>query len=112
MTPRPAGGVLGHRCRCGHPDLWHKEDPTGRGVVRGRCGSAGCPCIAASWPAAPSVINPAYDSTTGERISYVIPPGTTEHGLRSCACESCLALYAAVPVGEQAEHPCLFEEAG
>lgn len=111
MTPQPAtGGVLGHRCTCGHPDLWHADDA--RAATRGRCGSAGCPCIAASWPTPPTAVHPAYDSTTGDRITHVIPPGTSEYGLRSCGCDSCRDYYQALPVVELGDEPAdLFGEA-
>lgn len=107
----PAGGVLGHLCTCGHPDLWHAP-PRRRCDDRGRCRSAGCACHAYStWVQVPPVVHPAYDSTTGHRIDYVIPPGLTEHGLRSCACKGCRALYATYPRASADEPLALWEVA-
>lgn len=100
------GGVLGHLCTCGHPDLWHREEAHGwttlpeggvrRRFIRGRCGSGDCTCgryLMAYPPNQPSMVHPAYSSATGERIDYVIPPGSSEYGLRSCGCDHCDALY-------------------
>ncbi|MCI3271428.1 hypothetical protein [Streptomyces cylindrosporus] len=98
---------IGHRCKCGHSDLHHTQDGTGKTL--GRCTAdygKGCSRGCSRSIPEPEVI-PSFDGK-GRVVERVIEPGdglasmSDSPTVRTCPCEACVALYAQVTATQPA----------
>jgi hypothetical protein len=88
---------IGHRCDCGHSDLQHTGDGTGK---LGACqASYGYSCGRGCGPTPEPEVISTFDSK-GRPIERIIPPGDglkSESGapiVRTCPCDACTALHS------------------
>lgn len=73
-----------HRCACSHPDLFKK----GKVCCAGKC-SCSAPRLGESE------VIPSFDGM-GAPVLTITTPGTRWEGNDTCACDSCVALYASL----------------
>lgn len=74
--------ILIHRCKCGHPDIYH-------GGTRDRACEMACSCKAPNLDGDPELI-PTWDGL-GKPVTTITPPGTRYAGTSSklCDCPLC-----------------------
>jgi hypothetical protein len=78
--------ILIHRCKCGHPDIYH-------GGTRDRACEMACGCQRADLAPEPELL-PTWDGR-GKPVTTITEPGTRWcHGLTLCQCPLCEAEHS------------------